>query len=572
MLKISRVLIILFLSVVVQEKTFGQEKGPFIDGIIAKVDNYIILRSEVEETAQGYIEQFRLPKSEATCEALRSLLLSKVMVAKAEIDSVLVEDDQVERDLNMRMQYYISQFGSQSRLEEHFGKTMDQFKEELRGPLKEQLIANKMRNEITSKIKVTPSEVKRFFNKIPTDSLPLYSREVVVGHIVKVPSIGQGQKNEARKKAIEIRNKILRGTDISANYQDMQIKLGQNNAVSIITPSGTINGIWKYEINNTITFNIDSENPNISRLNQNWLISKNPDNSNEIRMIQSDFDDNTTFILSSEGSASIPNISKNNITRPWRVASAFEGGESFSEMAKLHSDDPGSKENGGNLGFHRRGELVPSYEATAMNLKPGEISQPIESQFGYHVIQLLERRGNEFNSRHILFKFNSSELDIKTSRDYLDSLRTIILKDSITFEKAAKEYSEDKLTASSGGFFVDEETGANIISVDDIDPVLFFTLDTMKVGSISQPMEFRTEQGATAVRIVYFKASTPPHKANLKDDYQKIQVAALNQKRQKALVDWFEDAKKEVYIEINSRYNNCNILDTNSPVSSDAIY
>jgi hypothetical protein len=570
-MKIKYIYLVLTMIFVGHGISFGQGKGPIIDGIVAKVDNYIILRSEVEDATNEYMQQFNLPRKDATCEALRTLLLNKVMVAKAEIDSVIVDDEIVERDLNMRMQYFISQFGSQSRLEQHYNKTMEQFKEELRGPLQEQLIANKMRGEITGNIKVTPAEVRRFFNRIPADSLPFYSKEVTVGHIVKIPSIGQSQKESARKRANEIRDRIIKGSDLTNDYRGWSIQLNQDNTLKVTSPDGTFTGTWGFESNNIINIDIETENPSIDRLNNNWLVTKHNNSNNEIRLVNSDFEDNTTFVLSLQVPQTALVISRTGISRNWTIASASEGGESFAEIARLHSDDPGSAQNGGNLGFHGRGELVPSYEATAMNLRPGEISQPVESQFGYHIIQLLERRGNEYNSRHILVKFNSSELDISTAKGYLDSLRSVI-NDTITFERAAKEYSDDKVTAASGGFFIDESTGANSISVEDIDPVLFFTLDTMEVGTISPPLEFRTEDGKTAVRIIYYKSTTPPHKANLRDDYQKIQVAALNQKRQKALFDWFEEAKKEVYIEIIDKYNSCNILESYGPVSSDTVY
>jgi hypothetical protein len=571
-MKIKHIYLVLAVIMGSHGISLGQGKGPIIDGIIAKVDNYIILRSELEEATNEYMQQFRLSRRDATCEALRTLILNKVMVAKAEIDSVLVEDDVVERDLNMRMQYFISQFGSQARLEQHYNKTMEQFKEELRGPLKEQLVANKMRGEITGKVKVTPAEVKRFFDRIPADSLPFYSKEVTVGQIVKIPSIGQSQKENARRRANEIRDMILKGNDLTNEYRGWSIQLNQDNNVRITTPGGNYSGTWMFESNNIISIEIESDNPLVARLNDSWLVTRRGNSNSEINLINSDFNDNTTFVLSTQNQQAALVISRNNLVRNWTLTSASEGGADFAEVARTHSDDPGSAQNGGNLGFHRRGELVPSYEATAMNLRPGEISQPVESQFGFHVIQLLERRGNEYNSRHILVRFNSSELDISTAKNYLDSLRTNILNDSISFEKAAKEYSDDKVTAASGGFYLDESTGANSISVEDIDPMLFFTLDTMQVGSISPPLEFRMEDGKTAVRIIYYKNYIPPHKANLRDDYQKIQVAALNQKRQKALFDWFEDAKKEVFIDIVDQYNSCNILDAYGTVRSDTGY
>jgi peptidyl-prolyl cis-trans isomerase SurA len=175
------------------------------------------------------------------------------------------------------------------------------------------------------------------------------------------------------------------------------------------------------------------------------------------------------------------------------------------------------------------------------------------------LIQLIERRGNEYSTNHILIRMGSSELDMKEAQEYLDSLRTEILDNKITFEKAAKEYSDDKYTAASGGFILDE-TGASRISVEDIDPVLFFTLDSMKLGTITKPMVFRKDDGSEAVRILFYKERLKPHQANLNDDYQKIQAAALSEKRNRILAKWFDEAKNSVYIDIDPEYDRCNIL------------
>src|SRR5690606_17212608 len=154
-------------------------------------------------------------------------------------------------------------------------------------------------------------------------------------------------------------------------------------------------------------------------------------------------------------------------------------------MARQHSEDPGSAANGGDLGFFNRGELAPEYEATALSLKQGEISGPVESMFGIHMIQLLERKGNSFNTRHILITPKPSEEDIKEAENFLDSLRTLIVNDSISFSKAAKEHSDDRKTSDNGGFFSDPATGSNRLTLRSLeDPVLYFPLDSMEVGTI----------------------------------------------------------------------------------------
>ena len=236
-------------------------------------------------------------------------------------------------------------------------------------------------------------------------------------------------------------------------------------------------------------------------------------------------------------------------------------GEDFGKLAREFSDDPGSGAKGGELGFVERGQFVPEFEAAALKMQPGEMSQPVESPFGYHLIQLIERRGNRYNSRHILIKPNSSALDVEYAEEYLDSLRTEIMSDTITFAKAAKEYSDDKETAGSGGFFLGPD-GSNRVSTENIDPVIFFTIDTMQVGSITPPLTYRLESGEPAVRILYLKSKSRPHQANLNDDYQKIYNAALQEKRTRQLEEWFGEARRQVYIEIDPEYDECDVANS----------
>jgi peptidyl-prolyl cis-trans isomerase SurA len=242
------------------------------------------------------------------------------------------------------------------------------------------------------------------------------------------------------------------------------------------------------------------------------------------------------------------------------VVSFHASGEDFAKLAAEYSQDPGSARLGGNLGFAPRGVMVPEFEAAAMRLKPGEISQPVETDFGFHIIQLIERRGNEFNSRHILLRSDFSEVDFSSAENFLDSLRLKILNDSIPFENAAKEFSDDEQTSGNGGFLFDK-TGSARVSVEELDPVVFFTIDTMKVGEISRPLRYRTLEGKEAVRILFYKSRFRPHVINLEDDYQKVQMAALNEKKQKALDKWFDGAKQEVFIMIDEDYKHCKILE-----------
>jgi peptidyl-prolyl cis-trans isomerase SurA len=384
---------------------------------------------------------------------LEGLVLNKLMVAKAEIDSVVVEEEMVERELDMRMGNIIAQAGGDERkIEEYYGKTIEEFKDELRDRVQEQLVVQRMQQTITQEISVTPSEVKRFFEKIPKDSLPYFSTEVTIGQIVKKPTISKQEKDRIESLLMQIRQQAIDGTD-------------------------------------------------------------------------------------------------------------------FQELARTYSQGP-SGPRGGNLGMISRGAMVSEFESAALKMKEGEISLPVETEFGFHIIQLLERRGNEYNARHILIMPRFSDDDFEKAGQYLDSLRIVIETDSsYTFDKIAKEYSDDKETSSNGGFVRStagpNQIGSNKIAVSDLDPGLFFTMDTMQVGTISRPMRFVMRDGKEAMRIIYYKDKIKPHQANLDQDYQKIYMATMNAKQNKVMSDWFRDAKDDVFIQIDPEYNTCKILQEN---------
>ena len=423
----------------------AQDNGFVVDEVIAKVDNYIILKSEVDRMYQDYLTNGNSPSQGARCEILALITRNKLMLAKAEIDSVVVLDADVDQNTQRRMDIILSQSGrTPAELEDIYGKTLEQIRSELRDQIREQMIVQKMEDEITSKISVTPAEVKRFFNRIPKDSLPYFSASVEVAQIVRVAKTSPEQKAITRNQLLDVRSRIL-------------------------------------------------------------------------------------------------------------------AGENFAELARKYSDDPSVLSNNGEMGWVGRGRMVPEYEAVAFRLKPGEVSMPFESPFGMHVMQLIERRGNEYNSRHILISPKPSPEDLANAAKFLDSLRTLIVNDSIKFEQAAKEHSDDVATKGNWGFFSGAD-GSVRLTVDELDPGVFFRIDSMEVGQISKPIVYRTDDGKDAVRILYYKSRIPPHQASLKEDYHKIQTAALNEKKNKVLTEWFLKARKDVFLNIDRTYDYCGIL------------
>lgn len=421
-------------------------EGFVVDEVISKIDNFIVLKSDLDKYYQDHLTNGGSPSQEVKCQMLAMLIRNKLMMAKAEIDSVVVLDAEVDNNTQRRMSMILAQSGrTPEELEQIYGKSLDQIRLELRDQIREQMIVQKMESTITEKVSVTPSEVKRFFERIPTDSLPYFSAAVEVAQIVKIAESSKAQKDAARNQLLELRSRILAGED-------------------------------------------------------------------------------------------------------------------FNALASKHSDDPSVVQNKGDMGWVGRGEMVPEFEAMAFKLKPNEISMPFETDFGFHILQLLERRGNEYHSRHILISPKPSKDDLNEASQFLDSIRNLVLVDSITFEAAAKKHSDDMATKGNGGYFIDQ-AGSQRVQIDELDPVVFFKVDSMAVGDISKPIVYRTDDQKDAVRILYYKSRIPPHVASLKEDYQRIQMATLNEKKNRILEKWFQKARQDVFINIDRNYDYCGILD-----------
>lgn len=419
-----------------------------LDKIIAKVDNYYLLKSELETQMAQYAQSGQ--QAPPKCQLLESLVVGKLMLAKSDIDSVTVEDKRVETELNSRMEQMESQFGSQKNIVEAYGKTIASLKDELRSAIKEQLITRKMQDKITGDVKVTPKEVRRFYEAIPKDSLPYLPSEVEIGQIVRMAKTTRAQKDELYKRLLDYKKRV-------------------------------------------------------------------------------------------------------------------ENGEKFEELAKLYSEDLGSGKRGGDLGFAKRGQMVAPFEAAALKMKPNQMSDVVESEFGFHLIKLLEIRGQEYHALHILLRPDYQRLDVVEPTHFLDSIRVLIQRDTLKFEKAAKEVSEDKATQFGGGMIIDPQSRSIRMPLDGtMESGLFFTVDTMKVGTVSQPLAYRTEDGRSAMRILYYKAKYPPHFANLQDDFQRLSNYTLNKKKNTAIEKWFAKAKDDVFIYVVDEYKECNVMKTNT--------
>jgi peptidyl-prolyl cis-trans isomerase SurA len=413
-----------------------------LDGVVAIVGGNVILKSDIEAQyiqirAQGNIQG---TATNLKCQILESLLFQKLLLHQSQIDSITVTDAQVEVEMDRRMRYFLSQAGTPERLEEHFGKSLVEIKNELRSVIQEQMLTEQAQQKITKDVAITPAEVKSFFRKMPKDSIPLVSAEIELGMIVKQPVIGEEEKQAAINKLKEFKVRTTKGDD-------------------------------------------------------------------------------------------------------------------FSTLAVLYSEDPGSSKQGGELGMFKRGDMRPEFEATAFKLKPGEISDVVETEDGFHLIQMIERRGEYINVRHILIQPKVSPVNLNKAKVFLDSVSNLIIKKQITFEEAVIRFSDDP-SKINGGMMINNVTGNSRFEMGQLDPKIFFVADKLKVGDISAPV-LTTDRGKQDYRIYFLKARSNPHKANLEEDYSRIQQLALDKKKTEVINEWITSRINSTFIKIMDNYRNC---------------
>jgi peptidyl-prolyl cis-trans isomerase SurA len=423
---------------------FSQERV-LVDKIIAVIGGTQLLQSDIESQNKAMIEQRANPDR---CQIFENFLVQKLVVNQAKIDSVEVTEDQVETELNGTLDYYISQAGSKEKLEEYYKKSIYQIKEDMRGPMRERLIVRKMQQEITGNTKITPTEVKDFYDQLPKDSIPLVNSQVEYLQILKYPPYAEQSIYEIKKDLLSLRKRIL-------------------------------------------------------------------------------------------------------------------DGEKFSTLAYLYSEDPGTARLGGEVGFRTKSELDPEYSKAAMNLKMNAVSNIVESQFGYHIIQLIGRDGDRFNTRHILKKPKASDEEVKQALSKLDSIVHIIKADSISFENAAIYFSDDKNTRLSGGKVINPYTGSTKFDMDQLTQEDYYIIKNLKVGDISEPFMSKDENRKDAFKVIKLLSKTEPHKANLVNDYQMIQDMALAVKKQKVFEKWVEEKRKTTYIRLDPSYKSCEFKNKN---------
>ncbi len=442
-LKFCLTLICLFLPGV-----FIANSQVLVESVAAIVGNEVIYLSDMENAISDLRRNGnKTPVDQLKCSVFQELLVSKLFMDQARIDSIKVTDDAVEGDLNMRMNDAIRTAGSEEALVAYFKKSMLEIKRDIKKTLLEQQVVGEVQSKISKNLTITPVALKKFYNSIPKDSLPVVPAKYELSIIQIDPPDNEDNKAEARQKLLDIRSQIL-------------------------------------------------------------------------------------------------------------------AGKSFNVLAIMYSEDTESAKTGGEIGFRVRGELEKPYADAAFSLTKNTVSKIVESKYGFHIIQLIDRKGDLVNTRHILIRPKVKPQQSKTAMSKLDSLANLIRIDSIKFEKAALRFSTHKDSRINGGKLVSTNPSSRItwFTLEELNHEMYIKVREMKVGEISDPFKTTDENNNEVFRIVKLDNILPAHSANLKDDYQKLYDAALVKERAQVFDRWVINKISVTYIKISEEFKGCDFL------------
>lgn len=402
-----------------------------------------IYKSEIEEAYQQMLYEKTPINGDPYCIIPEQLALEKLFLHQADIDTVEVQESMVTQAVEQRINYLISNLGSKEKVEEYFRKPLAEFRQQMSESMRNQYRVQEVQRNISKDLKVTPSDVRRYFSSLPEDSIPFIPMQVEAEIISVNPKIPQQEIDDVKARLRDYADRVNRG---------------------------------------------ESE---------------------------------------------------------------------FSTLAILYSED-GSSVRGGEIGFMGRGHLEPEYAAVAFNLNdPKKVSKIVETQYGYHIIQLIEKRGDRINTRHILLRPKVSDSELTNSLNRLDSLRTEINNGKFTFEEATV-VSQDKDTRNNHGQMVNPENNTIRFEMSQLPQEVAKKISTMEVGDISEAFVMKDpKRDRDIVALVKLTARIPAHKANLSDDYQVIKGMYENAAKQKMVDEWIQKKINDTYVRIEDNWVDC---------------
>lgn len=423
----------------------AQKYGKVVDKTIAVVGNEMITLSDIEAEVQVARAQGYQTDGNMRCELLEQMMETKLLLMQSRIDSLTVDSEMVNAELNQRMDYARTTYGGDDQVEEAFGKPLYKLRQEWRSQLEETSLAQKEQQEIAKKIpQITPYDVKQFLDTVDVNSLPVIPIKYQMSQICIYPD-REAANLAVKERLLSIRERILNG-------------------------------------------------------------------------------------------------------------------EKFSTLARLYSEDPGSQRKGGELGMASKSIFWPAFSDAAMALKPGIISQIVETPDGFHIIEVLDKKGDMFNARHILIHPKYTVEDREKAFSKLDSLRTVIQDSTITFELAARFFSQDPATRTNGGQMADPNTGSAYFEIDQLKPQDYQAIKDLEIGQISEPLESLDNEGRdgnTVYKIVRLDKIVPAHTARFENDYNDLLNVVQNQKQSAAIKQFVDDKIDTTYIIIDPLFKDC---------------
>lgn len=420
-----------------------------IDEIVWVVGDDAILRSDIETQRLYMLNEGQRFDGDPYCVIPEQLAIQKLYLNQAKIDSITANENQVIQSVDQWMNMAVNQMGSREKLEEYMGKKFSQIKDERKETVREQQIVQQMQQKLIGEIKLTPSEIRKYFNQLPQDSLPTIPTTVEVQIVTMEPRIPFEETDAIKARLREFTEQVNTG---------------------------------KME---------------------------------------------------------------------------------FSTLARLYSEDPGSSVRGGELGFMSKTQLLPEFANVAFNLKdPKRVSQIVQTEYGYHIIQLIEKRGDRINCRHILLKPKVSDKELTDATTRMDSLYNDLKAEKFSFDEAATFVSADKDTRNNKGLIVNQNYessnyGTPKFEMQELPQEIGKVVYQMEVGDISKPFTMLTDKQKEVVAIVKLKARVEGHKANLADDFQAMKQLVESRKREELLNDWIRKKQKTTYVRISEGWRNC---------------
>jgi peptidyl-prolyl cis-trans isomerase SurA len=416
-----------------------------IDQVVWVVGDEPILYSDIENEIQRRKYEKTPIEGDPYCTIPEQIALQKLFIAGAKLDSLTVSDASVEQQVDGRIKYFITQIGSKEKVEEYFNKSLNKIKEEMSNTVRDQLLMQQMQQHIVSNVRISPQDVKRFYDKMPKDSIPNIPEMVEVQIIGLNPEVTAAEEERVKSLLRDFREKIESG-----EYQ-------------------------------------------------------------------------------------------------------------FSTLAILYSEDRGSALQGGELGFLTKGKLVPEFANMAFSLyDKTKVSRIVKTEFGYHIIQLIERNNDQVNCRHILLIPKIGIKEKQEAEAKLDSIATSIRNNETTFAQAVLDFSEDENTRQNEGIMINMQNGTTKFQLQDLPSDIARTVYTMKEGEISAPFMFKNESGKEMACIIRLKSRIKAHKANPQDDFQNLKDMVTATKNQELIENWIKEKQQETFIHIAPEYRDCN--------------